>query len=258
MTHITLLSDFGLHDASAGVVKGILLGFLPDAVITDISHEVRPFQTEQAAYVLRSVYSAFPEGCVHIVLTDIYYTAIPKLILSQHGNQYFLSPDNGVVPMALENKQPENAWLCFELTKDKTFKDWLINAALTIKMLSTTTPYNTGMPVYLPLSLSDAATITNSSNSKVIYIDNYGNVVTDMTAKKLQTLSRNGKFILQFMNVYTLHALSTQYNDVIPGECLCRINNNGYVEICVNQGNAATLFGLRVGGEHNQIKFSFE
>lgn len=258
MTHITLLSDFGLHDASAGVVKGILLGIIPHAVITDISHEVRPFQTEQAAYILQSVYNSFPDGCVHIVLTDIYYTAIPKLILSQQGNQYFLTPDNGILPMALEQQQPENAWLCFELTKDKTFKDWITNTAHTIKMLSTTTPFNTGMPAYQPLSLPATAIPTSHSDTKVIYIDNYGNVVTDMTAKKLQTLSRNGKFKLQFMNVYTLHTLSTQYNDVIPGECLCRINDNGYVEICVNQGNAATLFGLRVGGEHNQIKFSFE
>ena len=259
MTHITLLSDFGLHDASAGVVKGILLGVLPNAVITDLSHEVRPYRTDEAAYLLGSAYESFGEGCVHVVLTDIYYDAVPRLILCQQGNQYFMSPDNGVVPMAL-GKQPDNAWLCMELTKDKTFKDWVVQTANTIRMLTATTPDNAGLPTHTPKRITPTATTpnNNSSNSKVIYIDHYGNVVTDMTADRLQAMSRNGRFVLRFMNVYTLNNLSAQYNDVIPGECLCRINKNGYVEICVNQGSAAMLLGLRMGSEHNQIKYSSE
>jgi S-adenosylmethionine hydrolase len=64
-------------------VKGILLGVLPDAVITDLSHEVRPYRTDEAAYLLGSAYEAFGEGCVHVVLTDIYYDAVPRLILCQ-------------------------------------------------------------------------------------------------------------------------------------------------------------------------------
>lgn len=258
MTHITLLSDFGLHDASAGVVKGILLSVLPDAVITDLSHEVRPYKTDEAAYLLGSAYPAFGEGCVHVVLTDIYYDAVPKLILCQHGNQYFMSPDNGVVPMAL-GTLPEHAWLCMELTKDKTFKDWVVQIAHTIRMLTTTTPDNAGLQPHIPMWKKPTNDGNNEhSNSKVVYIDHYGNVVTDMTAERLHALSRNGRFVLRFMNVYTLHNLSVQYNDVVPGECLCRVNKNGYVEICVNQGSAAMLLGLRVGSEHNQIKFSSE
>jgi S-adenosylmethionine hydrolase len=252
MTHITLLSDFGLHDASAGVVKGILLGVLPDAVITDLSHEVRPYRTDEAAYLLGSAYEAFGEGCVHVVLTDIYCDAVPRLILCQQGNQYFMSPDNGVVPMAL-GKQPDNAWLCMELTKDKRFKDWVVQMAMTIRMLATTTPDNAGLLPHTPKKIAPTAAnnVDNNSNSKVIYIDH-------MTATRLQAMSRNGRFVLRFMNVYTLNTLSVQYNDVIPGECLCRINKNGYVEICVNQGSAAMLLGLRVGSEHNQIKYSSE
>ncbi len=258
MTHITLLSDFGLHDASAGVVKGILLGVLPNAVITDLSHEVRPYSTDEAAYLLGSAYEAFGEGCVHVVLTDIYYEAVPKLILCQQGNQYFMSPDNGVVPMAL-GKLPDSAWLCMELTKDKRFKDWVVQMANTIRMLTATTPDNAGLQPIAPKRITAAsATPNENSNSKVIYIDHYGNVVTDMTADRLQAMSRNGRFVLRFMNVYTLNNLSAQYNDVIPGECLCRINKNGYVEICVNQGSAAMLLGLRMGSEHNQIKYSSE
>ncbi len=259
MASITLLSDFGLQGASAGAVKGILLNTIPSATIIDISHEVNPHDIAQSAYLLRSAYENFPARSAHLVLVDTYSEALPKLILSMHNGHYFLAPDNGIIPLAL-NTVPENSWLCFELTKEKSFGDWLQAAADTIKLLQSQGPADAGMtPHILKATQGNVPTPQGSIvTCSVVYIDNFGNVVTDMTADKFISLNENGRFTLRFMQVNEITTISGHYNEVRQGENLCRFNRNGHLEICVNKGSAASLFGFRTGNKRKDIKITFE
>ncbi len=258
MVNITLLSDFGLHDASAGIAKGILLSTIPGANIVDISHEVKRHDAAQAAYLLRAVYAGFPPGTIHLVLVDVFYEQFPRLILAAHNEQFFLAPDNGVVPLAL-NTQPQGAWSCFELKKENSFRDWLKAAASIALQLRDARPQSLGLPpVTLKAPSNNAAPQDNGATCSILYIDNFGNVVTDMDRTRFDQLNRNGRFSLRFMLVNEVTAISTSYTDVRQGEHLCRFNRNGHLEICVNKGNAADLFGFRTGGKHNNIKITFE
>ena len=83
MGFITLLSDFGLQDASVASVKGVLAQHLPEARIIDISHELEPFYLQQAAYLLLSSYKSFPQHTCHILLFDVFYDATPKLVICE-------------------------------------------------------------------------------------------------------------------------------------------------------------------------------
>lgn len=259
MASITLLSDFGLQSASAGAVKGILLSSIPAAKIIDISHEVNPHDIAQAAYILRAAYGNFPDKTTHIPLVDIFSEALPKLVLSIYNGHYFLAPDNGIIPLTL-NTPPDDSWLCFELTKEKNFTDWVKAAATVIKQLQTQSPAEIGLPPYTlkTLPTSSQATQSNTVTCKVVYIDNFGNVVTDMAAEQFRSMNKNGRFILRFMLVNEITSISTHYNDVKQGENICRFNRNGLLEICVNKGSAASLFGFRIGSKHNDIKIIFE
>jgi len=67
MPIITLTSDWGLKDHYMASVKGAIIKKLPDAQIIDISHNIPPFDTEQAAFVIRNAYPDFPEGTIHII-----------------------------------------------------------------------------------------------------------------------------------------------------------------------------------------------
>ena len=60
----------GLSDHYVAALKGSILTRLPNAVIVDVSHTIRPFDIVQAAYSLSSVYRDFPEGTIHIVGVD--------------------------------------------------------------------------------------------------------------------------------------------------------------------------------------------
>jgi len=57
---VTLTTDFGLQDHYVGAMKGVILGICPQAQIVDISHEVKPFQISEGAFLLAQAYSCFP------------------------------------------------------------------------------------------------------------------------------------------------------------------------------------------------------
>jgi S-adenosylmethionine hydrolase len=256
MPIITLISDFGIHDPAAGALKGILLGSLPAAQIIDISHEVPPFDRRQAAYLLDSAYRHFPAGTIHLVCVDIYADHMPRLVAAYYDGQFFLAPDNGIIPMAFPNATID-AWLCFELSNTYTFYDWQLAAAQEIRRLSQS--QGSGTPKHQLINFLHHIQQVQPGifACSVIYIDQYGNVVTDMTLATFEALNRSGRFMLTFMRVNEITAISKHYSDVTSGESLCRFNSSGHLEICVNQGNAAVLFGFRSGGIHNDIKITF-
>ena len=98
----------------------------------------------------------------------------------------------------------------------------------------------------------------NEINCEVLHIDHYENVVLNIKKDEFNTIRQNRNFTLHFAQIEDISEISNNYADVRPGIKLCRFNSAGYLEVCVNRGNAASLFGLKVGGRNNGIKIIFE
>ena len=257
MANITLLSDLGILDAAAGMVKGVLYSKIPGARITDISHEVSPFDTEQAAYILGSAYAGFPKGTVHVALVDIFAEADTRLLLAALDGHYFLSPDNGMLQMALGAGRYD-AWVCTVAATGHKYDAWLHAVADTINDLGHKRPAQMGL---LP---APARAIPANERPqgpvvicRILYTDHFGNIVTDMNRQTFEQLNRSGKFTIT-IGGDTIRKVSNYYTDVVKGDPLCRFNRRGYLEICVNKADASALLGLRIGGIRNDIKITFE
>jgi S-adenosyl-L-methionine hydrolase (adenosine-forming) len=258
MPCITLLSDFGLQDASVAIARGVLMQYT-DLPVIDISHEVQPFLTGQAAYLLATAYRNFPKGTVHLLLFDLFSDVTPRLVLSEYESHYFLAPDSGVVPMALGTAP--DSWLCLEMGKENSFDDWLNAAARTTHELQNKKPAALGLGKYVLKTkdlLPSPETTADGIACQVIHIDHYENVVLNITRPQFESLRNGRNFRLQFMMVEEIEEISNGYYDVREGYKLCRFNSNGYMEICINRGRAASLFGLRLGSKQNDIKILFE
>ena len=97
---------------------------------------------------------------------------------------------------------------------------------------------------------------------QVIHIDRYENVVINVTKQQFEDIGKGRNFRISFMRDEEITEISTHYHNVKPGEKLCRFNNNGYLEIAINRGQAASLFGLTLYREqhlfYNTIKIFFE
>jgi len=264
MGMLTLLSDFGLQDASVASAKGILMQHVPNVPIIDISHLVEPFHLQQAAYLTAASYKNFPIGTCHIQLFDIFSAKVPRLVLAEKDGHYFLSPDNGLLSLAF-GKENINVWNCFELEAPGVFKDWINEVGKISALLQTKTIAELELVACelknAPLHCQPVVE-PNAVECQVIHIDRFENVVINITKEQFETIGNGRPFKIQFMRDEEITELSTYYHNVKPGDKLCRFNATGYLEIAINRGNAASLFGLQLHSEqrlfYNTIKIFFE
>jgi S-adenosylmethionine hydrolase len=260
MACITLLSDLGLQDASVAMTKGILMQRNATLPIIDISHEISPYNIRQAAYLLSTSYNNFPEGTYHIVLFDVYANTLPQLVLHTYDGHNFLAPNNGLLPLAF-SEETANAWLCYELAKEHSLQDWIKAAADTISQLQNKTPVRAGLPATTLRETKNKPTaqqVNGAVSCDILHIDQYENIVLNITKSQLEAAGRARRFTLSFMQVEEISEISSNYSDVAAGYKLCRFNSNGFLEICINRGKAASLFGVKPGSKYNDIKLVFE
>ena len=260
---ITLLSDFGLQDPSVAIAKGVLMQHVPEGHIVGISHLVDPFNVQQASYLLLSAYNNFPKGTCHVLLFDIFSEHTPRLLLCEYEGHYFLAPDNGVMSLAFGDRL-QNVWHCFDLVSPGVFGDWLQKIGITIAQLQTHAPDDLQLtrgslkvaPQHWLPSLTE-----DSVECHVVHIDRYENVVINMTREQFDTIGRGRPFRIQFMRDEEITHLSTHFYNVGEGQKLCRFNATGFMEICINRGKAASLFGFKLHREkmfiYNTIKIYF-
>ena len=264
MPFITLLTDLGYNDASVAKVESILMQQLPGMPLIGITHNVQPFYLPQAAYLLASAGVDMPQGTFHIVLYDLYYNDAPQLIYSLINGQHYLVPDNGILPLAFP-QYDGNAWLCYEHGDNGNLASWVRTAAATVQQLSQGSPADAGLKPHTIQGVamgSKPLVNGNEIECHVIHIDRFENVVLNLTKTEFEEAAKGRSFSIQLLRDDMITSISSHYNDVKPGEKLCRFNSAGYLEIAINKGNAAGLFGFRVRQEkqllYNTIKISFE
>ncbi len=107
MELIVLLTDFGLEDGFAGVLKGVIYSINPSAKVVDLSHNINSFDILEGALVLKAHYRYFPRGTVFVVVIDPGVGTERLPIVVKTENYYFVAPDNGVLSLALENEKIE-------------------------------------------------------------------------------------------------------------------------------------------------------
>jgi S-adenosyl-L-methionine hydrolase (adenosine-forming) len=246
MPVITLSSDIGLNDYLVGAIKGQLLSAMPDCSIADISHQLSPYDYQQAAYVCGNAFKYFPRDTFHIIIVNFFEKKPERLLLAEYGDQYIICPDNGMLTMITRAK-PENiravnmgnAVAVLDCTK--------IIAECIYKMTTGAKLTNLSPVADIDEKYPMRSAIGNDwIDSQIIYIDNFENVVLNLTKEEFEEVRRNRKFRIVLMrNSEFITKISDHYAAVHPGENLAFFNAAGYLEIAINKGNVAGLFGLQ-------------
>lgn len=267
MAFITLTTDFGTKDHFVGAIKGTILSNLPDIRIVDISHTIRPFNIQECAYILKNAYRCFPPGTIHIVGVDAELSPENRHIVVQVEGHYFISANNGVISLILSELTPErvvevnipnlNPGSFPVLT---VFVPAACHIARGGRLEVIGKPFKAALKElreFEPQITNNGHTITGS----VIYIDNYGNVVTNIQ-RSLFEAYRNGRNFEITARTTTLTTIQERYNGIInfevektrrkgPGDALALFNAAGYMELAIYKsdlttvGGASTLLGLQ-------------
>ncbi|GAO43747.1 SAM hydrolase/SAM-dependent halogenase family protein [Flavihumibacter petaseus] len=248
MALITLTSDIGTQDFLVGAVKGQLLRTDPAFQVVDITHTISPFNYPQAAYICRNALQQFPDFTFHIVLVNLFEKKPDQLLLAFHRNQYLLCADNGLLTMILEekpevvmglpagNQETRNTLHCVRIMGN-AIRDIQQGKPL-LQIGIPDVPYVEKNPLK-PL-LSEAWI-----EGQIIYIDNFENVVVNITREAFESQRKGRRFQIVFKRDEVIDRISETYADVPEGEKLALFNSAGYLEIAINKGNAAGLFGLQ-------------
>ncbi|MEO7444140.1 MAG: SAM-dependent chlorinase/fluorinase [Ferruginibacter sp.] len=248
MPIITLSSDIGLQDFIPGAIKGQLFQLIDEARITDITHLLPPFNYPHAAYVCRNAIKNFPPGTFHIVMVDFFNEKPEHIILARHNGQYILCPDNGLLTMILEELPQETVGLPLakESLKNVIYCTQVMGKAIDAVARGAALQ-DVGDPE-ISIKVKNALRPLHGPNwmeGQILFIDNFENVVVNIQKDDFQEQRKGRKFIIEFRRDEVITRISESYADVAEGEKLASFNAAGYLEIAINKGNAAGLFGLQ-------------
>lgn len=250
MAIITLTSDWGLKDHYLGAVKGAILNQLPDATIVDVSHAIPPFDLNQAAFIVRNFYRDFPQGTIHIlnINTEASIETPHKLVI--HEGHYFIGADNGIFSLIFD-EVPQQIYE-LDIIQDTDYftfssRDVFVKVACHIAQGKPVGELGKPRTTLLEKISFKPVIDGNLIKGKIIYVDNYENVFTNITETFFKSFVKGKKFAIQFRSPsYRITEISKAYKDVVEGEMLALFGTSGYLEIAINQGKASSLLGLRI------------
>ena len=260
MALITLTSDIGRQDFLTGAVKGQLLQINNKFTIVDISHELTPFNYPQAAYVCRNAIKNFSPNTFHIVIVNLFDKKPDHLLFIKHNDQYIGCADNGLITMILE-ETPQNV-ISLSLNPSEQ-KNTLYCARVLAKAFQGILDGKTLEEI------GDAAVSIEVKNplrpllgekfieGQIIFIDNFENVIINITKEEFEEQRRGRSFKIVFKRDEIIEKISETYADVTESEKLALFNSAGYLEIAINKGNAAGLFGLEGYTEKANIQTQY-
>ncbi len=264
MSIITLTTDYGLKDHFVGALKGKILSEYSEAKIIDISHEIDPFNTVEASYIISAAYTSFPKGTVHLIGVDMEHNKENKHIVMQWNDHYFIAADNGILSMVSQKIVPQKIVainIHDLLPSDAADLDVFVKVACHIAKGGLMNII--GKEINTIKQVTDLQAVVaadgNSLKGHVIYIDHFGNVITNITNKYFIEIARGRPYEIELKtkNIktilpnYSAIASSEKYPiKSYEGEKLAIFNEAGFLEIAIFRsnpskvGSAKSLLGL--------------
>ena len=248
MAIVTLTSDFGSKDYLAGAFKGRLLQRLPDCRLMDITHEVEPFNFAEAAYIIQNSVFHYPLHSYHLLLVNLFDSTHSLPLFAYHNGSYFGVADNGLLPMVIGGQPEQVIQLPLHPSQQYDTLAWAEAFARAIgKLESGEAFHEIGKE---PESVSEKFSLKANYgddfiDGRIVFIDRFGNVVVNITREEFERIGKGRPFTLAFNSRDHIQKINNGYPQVNEGSRLAFFNAAGFLEIAINKGNAAGLFGLQ-------------
>ncbi|MCY3713170.1 MAG: SAM-dependent chlorinase/fluorinase [Gemmatimonadetes bacterium] len=253
MSVITLLTDFGLSDAFVGTMKGVILGICPEARIVDLSHEITPQRIEEGAFVLRTAYAYFPEGTVHVAVVDPGVGGTRRALIVETSRHRFVGPDNGIFAHVYAREADlrvvsvtEPRFMLPEISNTFHGRDVFAPVAAHLALGAPVSDFGPEIADYETGTVTKPMAHEGGINGRVLHIDRYGNIITDIGDSLFLEKTRDKRFRIRLAD-FVLDRVSASYDEVAAGAALAILDSAGLLEIAVNGGNAAEKLGVSTG-----------
>jgi hypothetical protein len=253
---IALMTDFGYKDPFVGMMKSVVLGINPSARIIDLCHEIAPGDVRSASFALMVSFRYLPEGTVVVAVIDPGVGTGRDAIAAEIEGHIVVCPDNGLL-----------TWL---LTKHHLTKAVsLVNREYFLPEVSSTfhgrdvfapvaAHLSSGLPIedlgpaagdLTTFGAPEAVEAERSVRGEVVYVDQFGNLLTNITPEMCRGLGAEGRLESLRVELGSLEVLGVReaYGEVPRGHIVVVVGSAGVLEIAVNGGNAAHTLQFGIG-----------
>ncbi len=248
---IALLTDFGQDDPYVGIVKGVIYSLNPDAKVVDITHSISKFNVKQGAFLLYHAVDYFPPGTVYLACVDPGVGTERKCIIVKSEKGLFVGPDNGLLIPAAKKLGLKAVYEVKAPPSSYTFHARDIFAPVAAKLSMGVKPASIGTKVrgYVDMELPKPVKTANSMVGEVVYIDSFGNVVTNIPGEQVfKEGFTYGDLVEITVGKRKLKVrLLKSYGWAKSGELIALIDSFGMLELGVNMGSASSTLKCKPG-----------
>ncbi len=272
---ITLTTDFGLSSAYVALLKGAILSINPNTILIDVTHEIAIGDIASAAYIVGTLNGYFPDGTIHVAVVDPGVGSSRNSLVIDMGSQFFVGPDNGLASylyhaaekvsiiqssddnIGFGSRRTPEGWQVYTLNKPEYWNHPV-------------SPTFHGRDVFGPVAAhislgvhpSSMGNLTselvvqknsvprkdgNTVSGNIIYIDSFGNIVSNITKEWIEGDRTTAKIHIGTLTVVGVDQYYSEKNDDFIG----LINSAGYLELAYSGKSAADILHSQIGESFN-------
>jgi len=252
MPVVALTTDFGTADPWVGIMKGVLAGRAPAATVVDVTHGVPPQDILAGALVVARAAPYFPPGTIHVVVVDPGVGGTRRALCVETARALFVGPDNGVLSLAAPASEVRRIVHLTDETfflapRATTFDGRDVFAPVAAALATGTAPAALGTAVedMERIALPPVERRGAALGGRVIYVDHFGNLVSNVPEDALAAFPRDAVSIT--IRAVRLRGIAASYAAAAPREPVAVVNSWGLLEIAVREGSARDVLGAGVG-----------
>lgn len=249
---ITLTTDFGAGSCYAAAMKGVMYSTDPDIKLVDLTHDIPPQDLQHTAYFLQATALYFPPNTLHVVVVDPGVGSERAILYVELNQQRLLVPDNGCWTGLIDNAPPHRVLRLTESTYwreeiSATFHGRDIFAPVAGHLSLGVDPAQMGEEVqsWVSLDLPQPKYFDNEIQGEVVFIDEFGNLLTNIPGEILRRW--DGKPLQITVGENEIRTRVHTYSESPKDNPCALLSSMNTLEIAVNHGNAAKHFGAEIG-----------
>ena len=261
-------SDFGLVDGAVSAMKGVAYKVAPELIVSDVTHDITPYNVFEASYRLFQTVDYWPLGTVFVSVVDPGVGSSRKSVVAKtRKGQYIVTPNNGTLTHLNEFVGIEEIREIEERTNrlknselSYTFHGRDVYAYTGARLASGTITYEEVGPKLdlsevVSLELHGASRDGTSVTGQIDILDvRFGSLWTSIPYEMFQSL---GFEVADYVEVRILNNKSLVYvnrivygrsfADVMVGMPILYMNSVNHMALAINQGSFAKAYNIGVG-----------
>jgi len=251
---IALLSDMGYSDWYVGTMKGVALAVCPNAHLVDICHDVTKQSIQEASFMLHVSHGYFPAGTIFLCVVDPEVGSIRQPLIARNERFYFIGPNNGTLTLVQAHSQEWEARVienpAYMLgARSQTFhgRDIFAPAAGHLAFGADFQSFGRVIEDTVRIPHIEKVEIKDRKLSgRIVYIDSYGNLLTNVTPDMLPDEMDPHEVRLLFRG-HRLKGIAPHYAAVPLNHPLMYWGSSGILEVAINYGSAERKWNVQVG-----------